>query len=274
MIFLSSAPFHIPKVFLHIFAIYNKTTLLITDYCTMSTLMHSLLLAATSLQKRVGDHPERRGIAMSYSDAGLPTLTSNNRIIRNVTLINTFHNSIDDTLTNNPLSFLTGHWFSKRGVDAWTKEWFNSTVETAFQVTLTAPQTVPKPLSEHLLEDLRSSWTAPPPGDQHCHFTPLGEPPGLTIPNFIKGVLTAESHMYQSATFQIITGHTFDATYSSWFCTGTDDNITCPYYGDRYCYWPWECQAAIDRHASCKLWLTGAMGTVFVLEQQDRLALW
>ena len=30
---------------------------------------------------------------------------------------------------------------------------------------------------------------------------------------------------------------------------------------------------AIDRRASCKLRLTRAMGTVFVLEQQDRLAL-
>ena len=30
---------------------------------------------------------------------------------------------------------------------------------------------------------------------------------------------------------------------------------------------------AIDRCASCKFRLTGAMGTVFVLERQDRLAL-
>ena len=40
------------------------------------------------------------------------------------------------------------------------------------------------------------------------------------------------------------------------------------------CYWPWEHQVAIDRHISCKFRLTGAIGTVFVLEQQVRLALW
>ena len=39
------------------------------------------------------------------------------------------------------------------------------------------------------------------------------------------------------------------------------------------CYWPGERQVAIDCHASCKSWLTGATGTVFVLEQQDRPAL-
>ena len=39
------------------------------------------------------------------------------------------------------------------------------------------------------------------------------------------------------------------------------------------CYRPWECKAAIDCRASCKSWLTRAMGTVFVLEQQDRPAL-
>ena len=153
MIFLSSVLIHIPKVFLHVFAIYNKNTLLITDYCTASTPMHSLLLATTSLLKRVGDCPEQQGIAMFYSNTGLPTLTSDNRIICNVTLINTFYNSVDDTLTNNPLSFLTGHWFSKHWVDTWTEEWFKLAVKTAFQVTLTSPQTIPKPLSERLLED-------------------------------------------------------------------------------------------------------------------------
>ena len=38
------------------------------------------------------------------------------------------------------------------------------------------------------------------------------------------------------------------------------------------CHQPWECQVAIDCHASCKFRLTGAMRTVFVLEQQDRPA--
>ena len=57
-IFLASAPFHTPKVYLHIFAIYNDTSLRITDFCTASSPMHSLLLAATSSLKRVGDRPE------------------------------------------------------------------------------------------------------------------------------------------------------------------------------------------------------------------------
>ena len=48
---------------------------------------------------------------------------------------------------------------------------------------------------------------------------------------------------------------------------------SCYLWSEVNCYRPWEHQAAIDRCASCKSWLTGAMGTVFVLEQQDRLAL-
>ena len=57
-IFLASAPFHIPKLYLHIFAIYKDTRLHISDYCTASSPMASLLLAATSSLKRVGDCPE------------------------------------------------------------------------------------------------------------------------------------------------------------------------------------------------------------------------
>ena len=103
-----------------------------------------------------------------------------------------------------------------------------------FQPTLTNPQTVHKPLSERLLEDWRSSWTAAPPRDQCRHFTPLGEPPGLLLSNFVQGVLTAESRSYQSATFEIITGHTFNTTYSSHFHIGAGDNTTCPHCGDCY----------------------------------------
>ena len=171
---------------------------------------------------------------MFYSDVGLPTLTSDTRIICNVTLINSFHNSVDDTLTNNPLSYITGYWFSMRWVNTRTTEWLQPGVETAFQATLTHPQTVLLPLSECLVEEWRSTWTAPLPGDPRRHFTPLREPPGLTIPNFIQGVLTADSHLYQSATFQLITGHAFDASYSCHFRTRADDNTTCPHCGNTY----------------------------------------
>ena len=47
-IFLSSTAFHTPKLFLHIFAIYNHTRLIIYNYCIASTQMHSLLLAVNS----------------------------------------------------------------------------------------------------------------------------------------------------------------------------------------------------------------------------------
>ena len=57
-IFLSSAPFHTPNLFLHIFAIYHSSILTITNYCIASTPMQSLLLAVTSSLKRVGDCPE------------------------------------------------------------------------------------------------------------------------------------------------------------------------------------------------------------------------
>ena len=234
-IFLSPAPFHIPKLYLHIFAIYNNSCLIISNYCITSTPTSSLLLATTSSLQRVGDRPERREITMFYSDAGLPTLNSDNRIIsRNVTLINTLHQTFHTLLYANPLSFLTGYWFSRRWVNARATEWFVPTVEAAFQATLTVPQTIPKPLSECLLEDWRASWTPPPPGDPHRFFSPMGEPPDLSLHPFVIRVLSAHSRAYQLAAFQLITGHAFDANYSSRFRANANDNITCPHCGDRH----------------------------------------
>ena len=172
---------------------------------------------------------------MFYSDAGLPTLCHDNRIIlRNVTLINTFHHSLNTLLYTNPLSFLSGYWFSRHWVNARATEWFMPAVEAAFQATLAVTQTVHKPLPECLLEDWRASWTPPPPGDPRCHFTPLGEPPDTSFHPFINGVLTTQSHAYQSALFQLITGHAFDASYSAHFQANAGDNTTCPHCGDRY----------------------------------------
>ena len=233
-IFLASAPFHTPKVYLHIFAIYDDTSLIISDFCLASSPIHSLLLAATSSLKRVGDRPERREITIFYSDAGLPTLTSDTRTIRNVTLTNSFRNSLHDTLTNNPLLHITGRWFSKRWADAQTEEWLQPGAELAFQTTLTRTQHPLIPLSGRLEEDWRSTWTAPPPGDPRRHFTPLGEPPSLILPDFVRGVLTAESRSYQSAAFQLITGHAFNGTYSTRFRAGANDTTSCPHCGDFY----------------------------------------
>ena len=238
-IFLSSAPFHIPKLFLHIFAIYDNTHLTIYNYCIASSPTSSLLLAVTSSLKRVGDCPERREIQMFYSDAGLPTLGDNriishNVTLRNVPLINTFHHSFDTLLYANPSSFITGHWYSRRWVNARADEWFTPAVEAAFQATLTATQNIHKSPSERLLDDWRATWTPPPPGDAHRHFAPLGEPPELTLHPFVMGVLTAQSRAYQSAAFQIITGHAFDASYSSRFRKNAGDNTTCPHCGDRF----------------------------------------
>jgi hypothetical protein len=122
-IFLSSAPFHIPNLYLHIFAIYTSNVLTISNYCTMSTPTSSLLLAATSSLKRVGDCLEQREICIFYSDAGLPTLGDNriiskNVMLYNVLLINTFHHSLDTLLDTNPLSFVIGHWYLRRWVNA------------------------------------------------------------------------------------------------------------------------------------------------------------
>ena len=234
-IFLSPAPFHIPKLYLYIFAIYNNSRLIISDYCIASTPTSSLLLATTSSLQSVGDRPERREITMFYSDAGLPTLNSDNRIIsHNVTLINTLHSTLDTLLYANPLSFLTGYWFSRRWVNARAAEWFTPTVEAAFQATLTAPQTIPKSLSERLLEDWRASWTPPPPGEPCRFFAPMGEPPDLSLHPFVNGVLSAHSCAYQLAAFQLITGHAFDANYSSRFRANANDNITCPHCGDHH----------------------------------------
>ena len=187
-IFLSSTPFHIPKVYLHVFAIYNASSLIIYNYCTASTPMHSLLLATTSSLKRVGDCLEQQGISMFYFDTGLPTLNCNNKIICKFTHTNTFLNSLDDTMSNNPFCFLTGHWFLKHWADAQTVEWLTPAVKATFQATLTVTQTIHKPLSECLLEDWRSSWTALLPGDQCRHFTPLGEPPDLHLHCYVYGL--------------------------------------------------------------------------------------
>ena len=174
---------------------------------------------------------------MFYSDAGLPTLGDNRIISRNITLrnvhlINTFHHSLDTLLDANPLSFFTGHWYSRQWVNTRANEWFKPAVEATFQATLTTTQVIHKTLSECLLEDWRATWTPPPPGDPHRHFAPLGEPPDLSLHPFVTGVLTTHSHAYQSAAFQIITRHAFNATYSSRFRRNAGDNTTCPYCGD------------------------------------------
>ena len=238
-IFLSFAPFHIPNLFLTIFAIYHSNALTITDYCTASTPTQSLLLTATSSLKRVGDCLERREIKMFYSDTGLPTL-GDNRIISkrvltcNVLLLNTFHHAISSLLDTNPLSFLTGHWFSRRWVNARADEWYAPTKELAFQATLTATQTVQTPLSERLLEDWRAAWTPLPPGDPRRHFAPFSDPPDTTLHPFVKGVITAQSRAYQSTAFQLITHHAFDAGYSSHFRRNAGDNTICPHCGDEH----------------------------------------
>ena len=155
-------------------------------------------------------------------------------MLHNVPLINAFHHSIDTLLNTNPLSFLTGHWYSKHWVNAQANEWFTPAVEATFQATLTATQTTQIPPSECLLEDWRATWTPPPPGDPRCNFAPLGEPPDLSFHPFIKGVLTAQSCAYQSAAFQLITRHAFNANYSSHFQKNAGDNTICPHCGDRH----------------------------------------
>jgi hypothetical protein len=176
---------------------------------------------------------------MFYSDAGLPTLGDNriisqNVTLRNVHLINAFHNSMDSLLHANPLSFITGHWYSRRWVNARANEWYTPAVEAAFQATLTATQQPKQSPSERLLDEWRATWSPPKPGDPRRHFAPLGEPPDLTLHPFVTGVLTSQSRAYQLAAFQVITGHTFDATYSSRFRRNAGDNTTCPHCGDLF----------------------------------------
>ena len=286
-IFLSSTPFHIPNLYLHIFAIYHSNVLFISDYCIARTPTLSLLLAMTSSLKRVGDCPERREINIFYSDAGLPTLSDNriisrNVMLHNVPLIHTFHHSIDTLLNTTILSYITGHWYLRCWVNARAREWYVPTVEAAFQATLTAPQTIQTLPSERLLEDWRATWTPPPPGDPRRHFAPLGEPPDLSLHPFIKGVLTSQSHAYQSAAFQLIAGHAFDANYSSHFWRNTGDNITCPHCGDRHttdhvlfnCDHYWYAQATIiqcDKNYLFSTFSGGKMLTKFLHEMQSLL---
>ena len=181
----------------------------------------------------MGDCPERREITFFYSDAGLPTL-GDTKNLRNVQLINTFHNSLDTLLHSNPLSSITGHWYSCWWVNARAQEWYEPAIETAFQATLTATQTIHMSPSERLIEDWRANFTPPPPRDPRRHYAPLRDPPDLLLHPFTNRVLAAQSRAYQSAAFQIITGHAFNATYSSRFRKNANDNTTCPHCGDRY----------------------------------------
>ena len=47
-------------------------------------------------------------------------------------------------------------------------------------------------------------------------------------------MLTAQSRAYQSAAFQLITGHAFDAGYSARFRALAGDNTSCPHCGDAH----------------------------------------
>ena len=234
-VFLASAPFHTPGVFLNVFAIYLSSRLHITDYCLASTPTDSLLLAATSSLRRVGIRPDQCEMVMFFTDAGLPTLGDpllTKSVRSRAPLLKAFHNALSDILDTNPLLFITGHWFSRRWVNTRTREWLAPTVEAAFRASLSAPQNVLKPPSERLLEDWRAMWSPPRPGDPRRHFAPLGEPPDLTIHPFVTGVLTAQSRTYQSTAFQLITGHAFDAGYSLRFRRNAGDNTTCPHCGN------------------------------------------
>ena len=155
-------------------------------------------------------------------------------MLHNVPLIHAFHHSIDTLLNTNILSYITGHWYSRRWVNAQAREWYVPTVEAMFQATLTVLQTVQILPSERLLEDWRATWIPPRPGDPRRHFAPLGEPPDLSLHPFTKGVLTSQLRAYQSAAFQLITGHAFDANYSSRFWRNAGDNTICSLCGDHH----------------------------------------
>jgi hypothetical protein len=63
---------------------------------------------------------------------------------------------------------------------------------------------------------------------------PWENPPDLLLHPFVQVVLTAQSCMYQSAAFQIITGHAFNTSYSSCFRVNAGNNTTCPHCDDRH----------------------------------------
>ena len=98
-------------------------------------------------------------------------------------------------------------------------------------LTIKGPQVLRPPPSERLLEDWRAMWSPPTLGDPRHHFAPLGEPPHTMLHPFVTGVLTSQSRAYQSAAFQLITGHAFDAGYSLRFRRNAGDNTTCPHCG-------------------------------------------
>jgi hypothetical protein len=54
------------------------------------------------------------------------------------------------------------------------------------------------------------------------------------LPSFTQGSLTAPSRRLQSACFQLITGHAFEADYSDTFRRNAGDTISCPTCEERY----------------------------------------
>jgi|SRR6267142_3259276 len=77
-------------------------------------------------------------------------------------------------------------------------------------------------------------WNDQPPPNNHPRFLPFTDPSSATLHPSILGTLGAKSRRLQTACFQLIIGHSFQADYSSHFRPSADDTLSCPHCGERY----------------------------------------
>jgi len=76
-------------------------------------------------------------------DSSLPLHCTDRRNPRNLTSSNAFIHALDDLLTNSPLTFITGHWYSKAWTWDWKTDWESRLVEQATHATIASPPAAP-----------------------------------------------------------------------------------------------------------------------------------
>src|SRR6266850_656053 len=100
------------------------------------------------------------------------------------------------------------------------------------RVWAVATITSPPPISS---KDRRfTEWSTDSPPTTHPRYLPFTEPSSATLHPFVLGTLGAKSCRLQTACFQLITGHSFQADYSTRFRPSANDTLSCPHCGERY----------------------------------------
>jgi Reverse transcriptase (RNA-dependent DNA polymerase) len=132
-IFITSTAFHVPHLYLGIFAIYLNNVLHISDYtletsqkrCTTVALLHALRHVPTS----------HKHIFIFYMDKSFPSYATSTTASAHLPFSYAIVNALDDLLTDADLTF-TGLWFFKRWVNARAGKWHQQRKEEATYKTI------------------------------------------------------------------------------------------------------------------------------------------